>query len=162
MRFFPIEYFEIETPLSTEEVKQRLEGLIEAPKSKRSAIELKNARPFEGSIHENTFQMKAIDPNPRAQMPTFMGEIGEVQGKTLVVVNIHGEAGTLKVAWIMLAAIGFLLAFGATRGIVGMLMPLGASFVATIISIAVIYNGLNNGVKRGKKKLEELLLVELF
>lgn len=88
MIFLPFDQFTIKTYLSPDEVRSRLEGVVEAKQHFRRFSFNKKHLPYEGVVTDNSFKVTRIIHYRNSFLPIISGEIKEGLGDTVVEITM--------------------------------------------------------------------------
>ncbi|MEZ4775228.1 MAG: hypothetical protein R3D00_18735 [Bacteroidia bacterium] len=118
MKYLPFENLTYKSPLSVDEVRQRLAENIEPKKffRMRGFLSSKDHQPYEGSIGENSFQINRIIHYRNSFLPQITGEIRPSGSGAVIDVKmkLHVMVWVFIVIWCMVvktALITILLPF---------------------------------------------------
>lgn len=132
MKYLPIEHITYKTKLSSEEVSKKIEEVIEPKKTVRinNIFKKRNHKPYEGYIHENTFNIKRIINHRNSFLPIINGTIKQNSNETTIRVKmkLHTFVIVFMSIWLGLTGIVFLL----------LLIKTGANFLVLVPGIMLI------------------------
>ncbi len=141
MRFIPLEFLIINTPLAPAEARARLAAAVDPGALGEASGAF---RPFRGTVGLATFALRRVTQEPHALLPEFRGRIEPRAGGTRLIGMVSFEP-----PWVLALAVAALVAFvvGAAA-LVSVFMgapieplplaPLGAVVLAWVFAVRVV------------------------
>lgn len=122
MNFLPFENIVFETELDRTEVIERISQTIEPQKTFRFGS--KSNKTYEGSVKENQFHINRIISYRNSFLPQIIGEIHEVDGKTMIMIKMRLHLFVSIFFCIWCAIVGFVfIAFIVVSASNGEVLP---------------------------------------
>ena len=87
--FLPFDNFKFLTSLTTSEVQQRIESIIEPKKSFSFSFFENRTKPYEGKLIDSSFEISRIINYRNSFLPVIKGQISSYLGRTEVAVRMR-------------------------------------------------------------------------